>query len=217
MRTTEGNQQVDVIYRRIDDEFLDPLAFRRDSQLGVPGLINAYREGNVSITNAPGAGIADNKAVYAYLPDLIRYYLGEDALIGQVPTYLGFRPDDFQYMVDNLDKLVVKTTGDAGGYGMLVGPFASADERSEYRQKMETDPGNYIGQPLVELSCHPTYLDRELRPRRIDLRPFILFGDRIRVLPGGLTRVALVEGSYVVNSSQGGGSKDTWVLGERAT
>ncbi len=217
MRTTEGIQPVDVIYRRIDDEFLDPLAFRRDSQLGVPGLINAYREGNVSIVNAPGAGIADNKAVYAYVPDLIRYYLGEEALIEQVPTYLGFRPDDFKFMLENLDKLVVKTTGDAGGYGMLVGPFASSEERSEYREKMKDDPANYIGQPLIELSCHPTYIDRELQPRRIDLRPFILYGDRVRVLPGGLTRVALVEGSYVVNSSQGGGSKDTWVLGNRAT
>ncbi len=217
VRTTEGNQQVDVIYRRIDDDFLDPLTFRRDSQLGVPGLINAYREGNIAIANAPGCGIADNKAVYAFVPEIIRYYLGEDPKLGQVPTYVGLRSDDFKYMCEHLDELVVKTTGDAGGYGMLVGPCASQGERGAYLEKMKTNPCNYVAQPLIELSSHATYLDREFRPRRVDLRPFILYGERIRVLPGGLTRVALVEGSYVVNSSQGGGSKDTWVLGERSS
>ncbi len=217
VRTTEGNQQVDVIYRRIDDDFLDPLTFRRDSQLGVPGLINAYREGNIAIANAPGCGIADNKAVYAFVPEIIRYYLGEDPKLGQVPTYVGLRSDDFKYMCEHLDELVVKTTGDAGGYGMLVGPCASQGERDAYLEKMKTNPCNYVAQPLIELSSHATYLDREFRPRRVDLRPFILYGERIRVLPGGLTRVALVEGSYVVNSSQGGGSKDTWVLGERSS
>ena len=217
MRTTDGRRRVDVIYRRIDDDFLDPLAFRKDSTLGVPGLINAYRAGNVALANAPGAGVADDKAIYAFLPDLIRFYLSEEPLIGQVPTYVGFRPDDFLYMVEHLSELVVKTTGDAGGYGMLMGPEASREEIDEYRRKMEANPGGFIGQPRIELSSHPTYADRSFRPRRVDLRPFILYGDRIRVLPGGLTRVALREGSYVVNSSQGGGSKDTWVLEEPAT
>ena len=216
MRTTGGKRRVDVIYRRIDDDFLDPLAFRKDSTLGVPGLINAYRAGNVALANAPGAGVADDKAVYAFVPDLIRFYLSEEPLLGQVPTYVGFRPDDFQYMVDHLSELVVKTTGDAGGYGMLMGPDASPRELEDYRERMRANPGGYIGQPRIELSSHPTYADRGFRPRRVDLRPFILYGDRVRVLPGGLTRVALREGSYVVNSSQGGGSKDTWVLEERA-
>ena len=215
IRTTEGKRRVDVIYRRIDDEFLDPICFRRDSILGVPGLMNAYRQGNVALANAPGAGVADDKAVYAYVPDLIRYYLSEEPLLDQVRTWVGARPDDFQYMLEHLEELVVKTTGDAGGYGMLIGPSASSSEISEYRERMRQRPDNYIAQPRIELSTHPTYLDRAFRPRRVDLRPFILFGDRIRVMPGGLTRVALREGSYVVNSSQGGGSKDTWVLEER--
>jgi uncharacterized circularly permuted ATP-grasp superfamily protein len=212
MRTTEGKRRVDVIYRRIDDDFLDPLAFRKDSTLGVPGLVNAYRAGNVALANAPGAGVADDKAVYAYVPDLIRFYLDEEPLLGQVPTYVGFRDDDFRYMVDHLSELVVKTTGDAGGYGMLMGPQASSEEIAAYRERMLANPGGYIGQPRIELSSHPTWTDRSFQPRRVDLRPFILYGDRVRVLPGGLTRVALREGSYVVNSSQGGGSKDTWVL-----
>jgi uncharacterized circularly permuted ATP-grasp superfamily protein len=215
MRRTHGKRQVDVIYRRIDDDFLDPLTFRRDSLLGVPGLVNVYREGNVALANAPGAGVADDKAVYAFMPDLIRYYLGEEPLLGQVPTYVGLRPDDFRYMCEHLDTLVVKTTGDAGGYGMLMGPFASKAERESYLGAMKKNPGNYIAQPLVELSLHPTHIGGHFQPRRIDLRPFILYGDRVRVLPGGLTRVALRPGSYVVNSSQGGGSKDTWVLAPR--
>jgi uncharacterized circularly permuted ATP-grasp superfamily protein len=215
MRTTRGKRRVDVIYRRVDDDFLDSLAFRRDSLLGVPGLINAYRDGNVALANAPGAGVADDKAVYAFVPRLIHYYLGEEALLPQVETYVGFREDDFRFMTEHLDRLVVKTTGDAGGYGMLMGPLASRTEIDAYRARMRSNPGGYIAQSLIELSSHPTYLDGNFEPRRVDLRPFILYGDRIRVLPGGLTRVALRPGSYVVNSSQGGGSKDTWVLAAR--
>jgi uncharacterized circularly permuted ATP-grasp superfamily protein len=215
MRTTGGRQRVDVIYRRVDEDFLDPLTFRRDSLLGVPGLVNVYREGNVAIANAPGAGVADDKAVYAYMPALIKYYLDEEPLLGQVPTYVGLRRDDFAYMRDNLAKLVVKTTGDSGGYNMLMGPFAAKKEIEAYLAQMKKAPGSYIAQPLIELSSHPTYVDGRFEPRRIDLRPFVLYGETIRVLPGGLTRVALRQGSYVVNSSQGGGSKDTWVLTPR--
>jgi uncharacterized circularly permuted ATP-grasp superfamily protein len=215
MRRTHGKRKVDVIYRRVDDDFLDPLAFRRESLLGVPGLMNAYREGNVGIANAPGAGIADDKAVYAFVPQLIRYYLAEDAILPQVPTYLGFRKADFAYIADHLAELVVKSTGDSGGYNMLMGPFASQRERERYLRAMKRNPGNYIAQPLVDLSTHPTYVDGKFVPRRIDLRPFVLCGDHVRVLPGGLTRVALRPGSFVVNSSQGGGSKDTWVLAPR--
>ena len=215
MRTTQGKQRVDVIYRRIDDDYLDPLAFRRDSILGVPGLVNAYRDGHVALANAPGAGVADDKSIYAFIPALIRYYLGEDARLPQVPTYLGFRQADLAYILDHLDTLVVKTTGDSGGYGMLMGPFATKTEIEAFRDKVRRNPGNYIAQPLVNLSAHATYTDRGFEPRRIDLRPFVLYGDKIRVLPGGLTRVALRPGSYVVNSSQGGGSKDTWVLAPR--
>jgi uncharacterized circularly permuted ATP-grasp superfamily protein len=215
MRRTHGKRKVDVIYRRVDDDFLDPLAFRRDSFLGVPGLVNAYRAGNVAIANAPGAGVADDKSVYPFVPQIIKYYLDEEAILPQVPTYLGIRPDDLTYIVEHLDELVVKTTGDSGGYGMLMGPFASRKEREDYAAKVKRNPGNFIAQPLVQLSTHPTYVEGDFRPRRIDLRPFVLYGDRVRVLPGGLTRVALREGSYVVNSSQGGGSKDTWVLAPR--
>jgi uncharacterized circularly permuted ATP-grasp superfamily protein len=215
MRTTEGRQRVDVIYRRIDDDFLDPLAFRRDTTLGVPGLVNAYRAGTVALANAPGAGVADDKSVYAFVPALIRYYLGEDARLPQVPTYLGFRRPDLRYILEHLDTLVVKTTGDSGGYGMLIGPAASRKERAEFAARIRRQPGNYIAQPLVELSSHATWIDGRFQPRRIDLRPFVLYGDRVRVLNGGLTRVALRQGSYVVNSSQGGGSKDTWVLAPR--
>jgi uncharacterized circularly permuted ATP-grasp superfamily protein len=217
MRTTSGKQKVDVIYRRIDDDFLDPLTFRRDSMLGVPGLANVYREGNVALANAPGAGVADDKAVYAFMPALIRYYLGEDALLPQVSTYLGLRPQDFAYIRDHARELVVKTTGDSGGYGMLMGPFATKREIEAYVGQMKKNPGNYIAQPLIELSSHPTYTAGKFEPRRVDLRPFILYGESVRVLPGGLTRVALRPGSYVVNSSQGGGSKDTWVLASKGT
>jgi len=217
MRTTGGRQRVDVIYRRVDEDFLDPLTFRRDSLLGVPGLINVYREGNVAIANAPGAGVADDKAVYAYMPALIKYYLDQEPLLGQVPTYVGLRKDDFAHMRDNLATLVVKTTGDSGGYNMLMGPFATRKEIDAYGAQLRKNPGNYIAQPLIELSSHPTWVDGKFEPRRIDLRPFILNGESIRVLPGGLTRVALRPGSYVVNSSQGGGSKDTWVLAARGS
>lgn len=212
VRTTAGKKPVDVIYRRIDDEFLDPLSYRKDSILGVPGLINAYRAGNVAIANAPGAGVADDKAVYPYIPDLIKYFLGEDPIIGQVPTFMGFRPNEFDHILANLDKLVVKQTDGAGGYGMLMGPQSTKKEQQEYGENMKKDPGSYIAQPLVQLSAHPTYIDGEYKARMLDLRPYVLYGDRVKVLPGGLTRVALTEGSYVVNSSQGGGSKDTWVL-----
>ena len=215
MRTTRGRQRVDVVYRRIDEDFLDPLVFRRDSLLGVPGLLNAYRAGNVAIANAPGAGVADDKAVYAFMPALIKYYLGEDARLGQVPTYVGFRRDDFAFMREHAAELVIKTTGDSGGYNMLMGPFATKADIDAYVARMRKEPTNYIAQPLVELSTHPTYVDGRFEPRRIDLRPFILYGDTVRVLPGGLTRVALRKGSYVVNSSQGGGSKDSWVLAPR--
>jgi len=212
MRTTRGKQKVDVIYRRVDDDFLDPLTFRRDSLLGVPGLMNVYREGNVGLANAPGAGVADDKSVYAFMPALIQYYLGQDALLPQVQTYLGARPRDFAYIQAHARELVIKTTGDSGGYGMLMGPFATKKEIETYVGQMKKSPGNYIAQPLIELSAHPTYVDGKFEPRRVDLRPFILYGESVRVLPGGLTRVALRPGSYVVNSSQGGGSKDTWVL-----
>lgn len=212
VRTTAGKKPVDVIYRRIDDEFLDPLSFRKDSILGVPGLINAYRAGNVALANAPGAGVADDKAIYPFIPAIIKYFLDEEPIIGQVPTYMGFRPDEYKYILENLDKLVVKQTDGAGGYGMLMGPQSTKAEQEEYAANMKKDPGSYIAQPLVQLSAHPTYLDGDYKARMLDFRPFVLFGDRIKILPGGLTRVALKEGSYVVNSSQGGGSKDTWVL-----
>ena len=183
--------------------------------LGVPGLVNVYREGNVALANAPGAGVADDKSVYAFMPALIRYYLGEDALLPQIPTYLGARPPDFAYIRDHIRQLVVKTTGDSGGYGMLMGPSATKREIETYVAQMKKNPGNYIAQPLIELSSHPTYTDSKFEARRIDLRPFILYGESVCVLPGGLTRVALRPGSYVVNSSQGGGSKDTWVLASK--
>ena len=182
---------------------------------GFPASSNVYREGNVVIANAPGAGVADDKAVYAYMPALIKYYLDQEPLLGQVPTYVGLRERDFAYMREHLSALVVKTTGDSGGYNMLMGPFAGREEVEAYAARMSQAPGNYIAQPLVELSSHPTWVDGAFEPRRIDLRPFILYGETVRVLPGGLTRVALRQGSYVVNSSQGGGSKDTWVLAPR--
>ena len=212
MRTTRGLQLVDVIYRRVDDDFLDPLAFRDDSVLGVAGLVNAYRAGNVTIANAIGTGIADDKAVYAYTPEMIRFYLGEDPVLNNVPTYSGWREDELNHILNNLDKLVVKAVNESGGYGMLVGPHASQDERDKFREQVRANPRNYIAQPTLALSSHPTMLDGELRGCHIDLRPYILYGENPSVVPGGLTRVALRKGSLVVNSSQGGGSKDTWVL-----
>ena len=213
-RTTHGLEPVDVIYRRVDDDFLDPLAFRDDSLLGIAGLFNAYRAGNVTLVNAIGNGVADDKAVYAYVPDIIKFYLGEDPIINNVPTYLAARPSDRSYILANLDKLVVKSVNESGGYGMLVGPHATQAEREAFRVKIMADPRNYIAQPTLPLSRHPTYVDGELRGCHVDLRPYILFGEKVSVVPGGLTRVALRPGSLVVNSSQGGGSKDTWVLGD---
>ena len=212
MRTTKGLRKVDVIYRRIDDDFLDPKCFRKDSLLGVPGLVDAYRAGNVSLANAPGNGVADDKVVYAYVPDMIRYYEGEDPILPNVPTFLCWRDQDRQHVLQNLDKLVVKCANEAGGYGMLVGPHSTAEQRAEFHAKITANPRNYIAQPTLALSRVPTLIDDHLEGRHVDLRPYILYGKEINVLPGGLTRVALRKGSLVVNSSQGGGSKDTWVL-----
>ena len=215
MRTTGGRQQVDVIYRRVDDDFLDPLVFRRDSALGVAGIVEVYRAGRVAIANAIGTGVADDKAVYAYVPDMIRYYLNEEPLLQNVPTYLGWKPDDLAYMVENAAELVIKAVGEAGGYGMLIGPAATREEVAEFVKKVEANPRDFIGQPVVGLSRHPTYYpdSGEFEPAHIDLRPYILCGpEETVIVPGGLTRVALRRGSLVVNSSQGGGSKDTWVL-----
>jgi len=212
MRTTRGLRRVDVIYRRIDDDFLDPAAFRSDSLLGVPGLMEAYRAGNVALANAPGNGVADDKVVYAYVPDMIRYYLGEDAILPNVPTFLCWRDTDRQHVLQNLDKLVVKAANEAGGYGMLVGPHSTQQQREQFAAKIEANPRNYIAQPTLGLSRVPTLIDDHLEGRHVDLRPYILYGKDIHVMAGGLTRVALRKGSLVVNSSQGGGSKDTWVL-----
>lgn len=214
MRTTRGRQQVDVIYRRIDDAFLDPTVFRADSALGVPGLVRVYQEGRVSIANAIGTGIADSKALYAYVPQLIRYYLGQEPLIENVPTYLGRNPDHLEYLLAHAPELVIKKVDGAGGYGMLVGPAATEREVDEYLQQVRAQPQNFVAQPTLQLSTVPTFAEdtQAFEPRHVDLRPFVLSGSRVRVLPGGLTRVALRRGSLVVNSSQGGGSKDTWVL-----
>lgn len=214
MRTTGGLRRVDVIYRRIDDDFLDPLAFRPDSLLGVPGLFNAYRAGQVSLANALGTGVADDKAIYAYVPAIIRYYLDEEPILANVETLL--LEDDKQrtHVLDNLHELVVKAVGEAGGYDMLIGPHSTEAQRQEFRQRIQADPRNYIAQPTLRLSRTPCFIDGRIEARHVDLRPYILYGDRISIVPGGLTRVALRKGSLVVNSSQGGGSKDTWVLAE---
>jgi uncharacterized circularly permuted ATP-grasp superfamily protein len=214
LKTTHGLERVDVIYRRVDDAFLDPLIFRPDSVLGVAGLINAWRAGKVALVNAPGAGIADDKAVYAHVPDIIRYYLGEEPILRQVPTYQMTAPDDRAYVLDNLERMVVKAVAESGGYGMLMGPSSTTAQRAEFSRRVQADPRNYIAQPVIQLSRHICYLDGELESRHLDLRPFIIYGDGIDVVPGGLTRVAMTKGSLVVNSSQGGGSKDTWVLAE---
>ncbi|WP_371134636.1 circularly permuted type 2 ATP-grasp protein [Phenylobacterium sp.] len=212
MRTTTGLRRVDVIYRRVDDDFIDPLTFRRDSGLGAAGLFNAYRAGAVVICNAPGTGVADDKAVYAYVPEIIRYYLGEDAILPNIETFLCRDPSQLSYVLANLDKLVVKAVGASGGYGMLVGPHSTQAQREEFADALKADPANYIAQPTIQLSTAPCLVDQTIEPRHVDLRPFILCGDKITVTPGALTRVALRKGSLVVNSSQGGGSKDTWVL-----
>lgn len=212
MLTTAGRAPVDCIYRRIDDAFLDPKVFRPDSMLGVPGLMEAYRKGNVAIANAPGTGVADDKAVYAYMPRIIPYYLGEEAILPNVETFICREAEGLRYTLDNLEKLVVKPVGESGGYGMILGPKASLTELEEFRAKLKADPANYISQPMIGLSVCPTLTDKGVQPRHVDLRPFAVTGAKTSVLSGGLTRVALKEGSLVVNSSQGGGSKDTWVL-----
>jgi len=212
MRTTAGLRRVDVIYRRVDDDFLDPLAFKPDSILGVPGLFNAYRAGNVALANAIGTGIADDKALYAYVPAIIKYYLAEDPILPNVETYLLDDERQRQHVIENLDKLVVKAVGESGGYGMLIGPHSAAEQREEFRRRILADPRNYIAQPTLALSRAPCFIDGLVEARHVDLRPYILYGDQVTIVPGGLTRVALRRGSLVVNSSQGGGSKDTWVL-----
>ena len=212
MRTTKGLRRVDVIYRRVDDEFLDPVGFRSDSVLGVAGLVDAYRLGNVGLANGIGVGLADNKAVYHFVPAIIRYYLGEEPLLDNVQTYLAADPTDRAYILEHLDELVVKAVDQSGGYGMLIGPHATAAQRAEFAALIRANPRDYIAQPTITLSQHPTFVGDHFEPRHIDLRPFVLYGEEISVLAGGLTRVALRKGSLVVNSSQGGGSKDTWVL-----
>jgi uncharacterized circularly permuted ATP-grasp superfamily protein len=212
MRTTDGLQRVDVIYRRIDDDFIDPLTFRADSMLGVPGLMDAYRRGRVGLANAPGTGVADDKAIYAYVPDMIRFYLNEEPILPNVPTYLCSRDEDRQFVLEHLPELVVKAANEAGGYGMLIGPHSTQEQQADFARKIEAHPREYIAQPTLSLSRVPTLVDDHLEGRHVDLRPYILYGQEVWVLPGGLTRVALRKGSLVVNSSQGGGSKDTWVM-----
>jgi uncharacterized circularly permuted ATP-grasp superfamily protein len=213
MRTTEGLKRVDVIYRRVDDDFLDPLAFRPDSALGVPGLMAAYQAGNVTLANAVGTGIADDKAVYSYMPEVVKFYLDEEPILKNVPTWRCREPEHLAYVLDHLGELVVKEVHGSGGYGMLIGPKADKAALATFRAKLKTDPKNFIAQPTLALSTCPTCVEEGVAPRHVDLRPFVLTGrDRIRIVPGGLTRVALKKGSLVVNSSQGGGTKDTWVL-----
>jgi len=214
MRTTEGPKRVDVIYRRIDDAYLDPLCFRPDSMLGVPGLMDVYRSGGVSIASAPGAGVADDKAIYTFVPEMIRFYLGEEPVLRNVPTWQCGTPDDCRYVLENLADLVVKEVHGSGGYGMLVGPRSSKAQIEAFRARLLANPAGYIAQPTLALSTTPTFVNEGIAPRHVDLRPYCLVGERIELVPGGLTRVALAEGSLVVNSSQGGGVKDTWVLAE---
>ncbi|MBK9125861.1 MAG: circularly permuted type 2 ATP-grasp protein [Chloroflexi bacterium] len=214
MRTTSGLQRVDVIYRRIDDDFLDPLTFRADSGLGVNGLFNAYRAGSVALANAVGTGIADDKAVYAYVPQIIKYYLGEEPLLPNIETFILDDPAQRQHVIGHIDKMVVKAVGEAGGYGMLIGPHSTTAEQQQFVTAINANPRNYVAQPTLALSTAPCFIEGNIEPRHIDLRPFVLFGKNVTIVPGGLTRVALRRGSLVVNSSQGGGSKDTWVLDE---
>ncbi|PJZ68976.1 hypothetical protein CH373_04365 [Leptospira perolatii] len=213
MRTTRGLKQVDVLYRRIDDLFLDPNVFRKDSMLGIPGIFEAFKKGNVALANAPGTGVADDKVIYSFVPNIIKYYLSEEAILPNVPTYLCSRESDLSFVRENIENLVVKAANGAGGYGMIIGPVATKQECKDFLKKVEADPRNYIAQPVLSLSRVPTLVEDKLEGRHVDLRPFILFGEEIYVMPGGLTRVALRKGSLVVNSSQGGGSKDTWVMG----
>ena len=214
MKTTEGLRRIDVIYRRIDDDFLDPRVFRPDSVLGVPGLVRAHRAGNVALANVPGTGVADDKSNYAFVPDMIRYYLGEEPILANVPTHLCRRPEDLEYTLDNLEHLVVKETGGSGGYGMLVGPHASVAEREEYAKRLRANPAGFIAQPVLALSRAPCVVDGRAEPRHVDLRPYVLRGQETRIVPGAFCRVALRPGSLVVNSSQGGGGKDLWVLSD---
>ncbi|WP_045210739.1 circularly permuted type 2 ATP-grasp protein [Desulfonatronovibrio magnus] len=214
MRTTKGLIRVDVIYRRIGEDFLDPKVFRKDSLLGVPGIMEVYKKGNVALANAPGTGVADDKAVYAYVPDIIKYYLGEDPIIPNIPTYICREKSQLDHVLENLDKLVVKAANESGGYGMLVGPASTKKEQQEFASKIRSDPRNYIAQPTISLSRCPVIVEDHFEGRHVDFRPYVLYGQDIEVIPGGLTRVALKKGSLVVNSSQGGGSKDTWVLSQ---
>jgi uncharacterized circularly permuted ATP-grasp superfamily protein len=212
MRTTAGSQRVDVIYRRVDDAFLDPLAFRPDSLLGVPGLLSAYRAGNVGLANAIGTGVADDKSTYPYVPDMIRFYLGEEPILKNVPTWQCKRAEDLAHVLERIGELVVKEVQGSGGYGMLIGPAATRSELEAFRKRLRANPANYIAQPTLSLSTCPTFVDKGIAPRHVDLRPFVLSGREVQMVPGGLTRVALKDGSLVVNSSQGGGTKDTWVV-----
>jgi uncharacterized circularly permuted ATP-grasp superfamily protein len=214
MRTTEGLQPVDVLYRRIDDDFLDPTVFRPDSVLGVPGLVDAYRAGNLGLANSIGTGVADDKVMYYYVPAMIRFYLGEDPILPNVETYLASEPKDYPFIIENMHNLVVKAANESGGYGMLIGPAATKAEVDAFREQVKANPRNFIAQPPISLSRHPTHCDGNFEGRHIDLRPYVLYGESVKIVPGGLTRVALRKGSLVVNSSQGGGSKDTWVLNE---
>jgi uncharacterized circularly permuted ATP-grasp superfamily protein len=212
MKTTKGLKRVDVIYRRIDDDFLDPTVFRKDSVLGVPGIVQAYRKGNVNLANAIGTGIADDKVMYYFVPAMIRFYMGEEPILPNVPTYLSMFDKDREYMLETIGQLVVKAANESGGYGMLIGPHATREEHEKFRQAILADPRNYVGQPVISLSRSPSFCDGAIEGRHIDLRPYILYGEKITIIPGGLTRVALRKGSLVVNSSQGGGSKDSWVV-----
>jgi uncharacterized circularly permuted ATP-grasp superfamily protein len=216
MRTTRGLKPVNVIYRRIDDDFLDPTVFRKDSVLGVPGLVEAYRRGNVSLANSIGTGVADDKVIYYFVPKMIRYYLDQDPIIPNVRTFLAEEKEDFSYIIENIEKLVIKSANESGGYGMLIGPQATKEEIASFRKKIQSDPRNFIAQDPIALSRHPTYCQDHFEGRHIDLRPYILYGEKITIIPGGLTRVALRKGSLVVNSSQGGGTKDTWILHQDA-
>ena len=214
MRTTTGLRRVDVVYRRVDDDFVDPLVFRPDSLLGVPGLLHAYKRGNVALANAPGTGVADDKSVYVYVPEMVRYYLGEEPILSNVETYMCRRPEDLEYTLDNLHDLVVKRVGESGGYGMLIGPHSTPEERDEYAKQVRANPPDFIAQPVLALSRAPCLIDGQFEPRHVDLRPFVLTGRETRIVPGAFCRVALRRGSLVVNSSQGGGGKDLWVLGD---
>ena len=212
MRTTAGSQRVDVVYRRLDDAFLDPLAFRADSLLGVPGLLSVYRAGNVGLANAIGTGVADDKSTYPYVPDMIRFYLGEEPILQNVPTWQCKKPEDLELVMDKLPELVVKEVQGSGGYGMLIGPTSTKTEIEAFRKRIQANPSNYIAQPTLSLSTCPTFVEKGVAPRHVDLRPYLLCGKEVKLVPGGLTRVALKEGSLVVNSSQGGGTKDTWIV-----